>query len=497
MGSFQIERIRTSAERNRFYRHMLNDLETFELMLLENAIENRNDRIGAEQELCIVDSNGQPLNLAKEILSGVNDTHFTHELALYNLEINLDPVVLAPDGIQQMEAQLARLMRTGSEVAADNNAFLFLTGILPTIQARHLRFDNMTPIERYRTINDILLEMRGSDFEIYLQGVDDFNVTLSSDLFEACNTSFQCHLQVDPIQFVQQYNWAQMISGPVLACATNAPLLFGRELWAETRIALFKQSLDTRDFHDFTRIHMPRVHFGSDWVRRSPAEIWQNGVTRFPALMHTSALTDSKELFNQGTMPSLRALQLHNGTTYAWNRLCYGVKDNVAHIRIECRYIPAGPTMIDQMANLAFWVGLMRSQPPDGELFWQDIDFRIAKDNFIRAARTGIHSVFSWFGKRISAQKLILDKLLPMSYKGLEDAGVPNSIAAKYLGIIQARVDKASTGSEWAIKNVRKLRKEFQPTAINSMLVREGLQNQTLNLPVHEWSDISDGGAKG
>ena len=72
------------------------------------------------------------------------------------------------------------------------------------------------------------------------------NLLHDSVMLEGCNTSFQAHLQIDPKTFVDSYNWAQAISGPILSVCTNSPFLFGKELWSETRIALFTQSVDTR-----------------------------------------------------------------------------------------------------------------------------------------------------------------------------------------------------------------------------------------------------------
>ncbi len=490
MGSFDVSRINSVSERNQFYRRILDDLDAFEFLLNEGWVEDKEDMIGAEQEICIIDREQQPLCLSLELLDQIKDERFTNELALYNLEINLDPMKSGGDCFDEMEKDLIHLLAKGQKAANDNSADLFLTGILPTLQFRHLQFDHMTPIERYKLLSDTLLEMRGAKFEILLQGVEDFNVSLDSVLFEACNTSFQTHIQVSPRHFVDRFNWSQMIAGPVLSAATNSPTLFGRELWSETRIALFKQSLDTRGSSNPIRKKLPRVNFGKDWVRESPTELWKNSVMDFPLILKTEDERDWREDVKNGICPELKSVRLHTGTTYNWNRLCYGVHKNSPHIRIECRYIPAGPTVIDEVANFAFWFGLMKGQPEDKAGFWRELDFKEAKDNFIRAARTGINSHFRWFGQFRPARELILEELLPLAENGLSKAGVSSGAIEKYLGVIEKRVRKVQTGSEWQIRNFRALTENDNAFVAAKVLTAQSLEYQKENIPVHEWEDL-------
>ncbi len=485
MGSLNIRSLRSHAESREVYARILRDLDAFEQMYREGSFERRGDRIGAEQELCLVDQNGRPSLKSPQLLSDLDDSHYTHELALFNLEINADPQEISKDGFGRMQQVLQDYLTRARKVAAYYDVDLYLGGILPTIKSCHLTFEHMTPLERYQVLNRRLLELRGSDFQIYLQGVDELMVTHDSDLFEACNTSFQGHLQIDPQQFVRRFNWAQMIAAPVLAVATNSPLLLGRELWSETRIALFKQSVDTRGMKDFTRVFRSRVDFGDQWIRESPAELWRSSIARFPLILQGQKEEDPHMVLQQGGIPKLMALQLFNGTTYLWNRLCYGI--NGPHLRIECRYLPAGPTLTDEMANLAFWAGLMLGQPDELESFWHHIDFRSARDNFTRAARTGIHSVFDWMGQRLTAQTLILDRLLPIAESGLIRNGVPAEEVSARLGVIEARTRSGQTGSEWLIKTSRRIRKKYHPSFACQQLVKLSLRYQKEDIPVHEW----------
>ena len=490
MGDFAVKPIRSNKERSAFYKYLFRDLEAFEIILNEGLLDQSSNMVGLEQELCIIDRFGQPATTALEILDSVDDPNFTNELALFNLEINLEPKILQGNCFSEYESRLIHLLKKAEAAANKYDSNVFLTGILPTIGFRNLFEKFMTPEERYKHISKELLKLRGDSFEIYLQGIDDFTATLDSVLFEACNTSFQLHLQINPDEFKTYHNWSQMISGPVLSICTNSPLLFGKDLWSENRIALFKQSLDTRGNKNHTRVIMPRVYFGNSWLQESPLEIWKKEVVRFPALLMRDMQYDPVEQIKKGIMPGLNGIRVHNGTTYTWNRLCYGVHDNNAHIRIECRYLPAGPSPLDEIANFVFWIGLMKGLPQEKREFWKDIDFRIAKQNFMSGARNGIASVFNWFGKLIPAKELILEELLPMAEKGLRIHGISDADIEKYLSIIEKRTLAMQTGAIWQSRNFTKLLKDFQPSAAAKILVCETSKLQQNNIPVHTWRDM-------
>ena len=247
MGNQVVSTAKDQSIRTSFIQHLLNDVKCLELMLEKGMIESGISRIGAEQEFCLISKNYRPQNNADEILKDINDPHFTNELALYNLEINLDPLILKGDCLEEMEKHLRTFLDKASTIAAKREAYVLLTGILPTISKTELSFEYMTPKPRYTALNDMMRGARGTDFNLHIKGVDELSLTHDSVLMEACNTSFQMHLQVDPDDFISSYNWAQAISGPVLGVCTNSPLLLGRELWNETRIALFQQSIDTRE----------------------------------------------------------------------------------------------------------------------------------------------------------------------------------------------------------------------------------------------------------
>ena len=491
MGSQSVTAIKTQKDRKDFVHHLLNDIEAFEYMVNNNLFEKGIQRVGAEQELCIVDKDYRPSTKALEILEKINDSHYTTELALFNLEINLDPFELKNNCFSAIEKQLTSLLNKGYKVAEETeNNKIILAGILPTLRKKDLVFKNVTPFKRYKTLNKVLKKIRGDDFKLHIQGVDELILKHKSILFEACNTSFQVHLQISSDEAIDKYNWSQAIAGPMLSIMCNSPLLLGKELWSETRIALFQQSIDLRNVSHISREQKPRVSFGNSWIKDSILELFTDDISRYPPIVSSKFEENSIEAVKNGVMPKLKALNLHNGTLYKWNRLCYGVHNNIAHLRIENRYIPSGPSVKDEIANALLWVGVMQGMPKQYEKIWRKMPFYDARGNFVNAARTGINTYFNWFGKGISAKKLLENILIPMAKEGLLKSNVEEAEIDYYLDIIQKRIDTSSTGSKWLIENKRKLRKEVSKYESNVILTEHIYKNQKSNKSISEWESI-------
>ncbi|MCB9251996.1 MAG: CBS domain-containing protein [Flavobacteriales bacterium] len=458
-------------------------------MLEKGLIEKDRIRIGAEQELFLVDENWRPAALSGEILERIGDPHFTTELARYNLEINLDPIELNGKAFKTATQSLRNWMELASGAADHFNCKLLLTGILPTISKKELSLDFITPNPRYAAMNEAMKRSRGSDFELHLTGVDDFILKHDSVLFEACNTSFQMHLQVSPDDFTSSHNWAQAISGPMLSIASNSPLLLGRELWSETRIALFQQSVDTRSSSYALKDQQARVFFGTDWSKGSICDIYRNQISRFKILITKSIGEFSTDVLKRGEIPKLSALGLHNSTIYSWNRPCFGISNGKAHVRIENRYIPSGPTVIDEMANFAFWTGLMLGRPAKFNDLESVMDFRDAKSNFLKAARDGKETSMNWCGEIRNVKELILKEFLPIAYDGLKKSKIDKDDIEELLGIIEKR-STGLNGSQWIVKNYRKLKKEMKRDHALVAITHAIQNNGQKGLPVHQWKDI-------
>ncbi len=486
----QIVNIKQDEEdRKQFISHLLNDITCLERMLKERLIEKAPIRIGAEQEFCLLNDQFRPSDKAIEVLEEINYPHFTTELAKYNLEINLDPIILGKNSFSAMEARLIEFLDHAQSVAEKKNTHLLLTGILPTISKKELELDYLTPYPRYFALNDRMTKLRGGDFKLNIQGIDELSIKHNSVLFEACNTSFQTHLQIHPDDFVASYNWAQAIAGPVLSICSNSPMLLGRELWKETRIALFQQSIDTRQSSYALKEQQARVSFGTRWAKDSIVDIFKEAISRFQVIMTCDIEKDSLQALEDKEVPKLKALNLHNGTVYRWNRPCYGTGNGKAHVRIENRYIPSGPSVIDEMANFAFWVGVMVGRPSEYDDIPTVMDFSDAKSNFIKAARYGKESVMHWMGEKISAHNIILKKLMPIARAGLNKVGVDSDIIDRYLELIELRTLK-KTGAQWMIENYRLGQQKLKRDDALMSMTRAMWRNQQKGMPIHKWPNI-------
>ena len=488
MGSQSVKAIESLRERKEFLYHLLNDVKALEMMLDQDVFEKGIQRVGAEQELCLVDKNFRPSCNAIKVLEQINDKHFTTELALFNLEINLDPLELKNDCFSQIDKDLTKLISHGDNVAnAIDETKIILTGILPTLRKRDMVFKNITPYPRYKVLNKILKDIRGDDFMLKIKGVDELILNHKSILFEACNTSFQVHLQIPVNEMVDKYNWAQAIAGPMLSISANSPLLLGRELWSETRIALFQQSVDLRNKSYLLREQKPRVSFGSNWIKDSIIELYQDDIVRYTPLLTTALKEDAVAKLNRGEIPKLEAINIHNGTIYRWNRMCYGQNNGVPHMRIENRYIPAGPTVKDEVANALFWIGIMQGMPDKYKKLDESTPFNEVKGNFVNAARTGINTYFNWFGRGISARRLILEELLPIARDGLLKSKIDKADIDKYLTIIEKRASLRHTGAQWLKYSNRILKTKMTKDIANATLTAHLYKNQKSGKPVHEW----------
>jgi len=489
MGRMDVKSItKNPSQSNMFVHYLLKDIDMLEQMIKDGVLNEDIQRIGAEQEVCFIDAFYRPAPIIMKVLKMAKDPHFTVEHASFNGEINMDPLELEDGCFFELEKQIQALTDKLNDHANKLNAQVVLTGILPTIRRSDLSIKNLTPLPRYKALNKVFQKLRGEPYEFRIEGMDQLITRNDTSMFESCNTSFQVHLQIKEKEFVNLYNWAQLISGPVLSCATNSPVLLGKRLWRETRIALFQQAIDFRSTKNLSTERVPRVTFGSRWLDKSVVEIFQEDIARHRAILGVD-FDPTKEKDNE--IPKLKALSVHNGTVYRWNRPCYGITNNQPHLRIENRYLPSGPTIVDEVANSAFWVGLMKGMPAKYSNVNELIDFEEVRLNFLKAARMGLGAQFKWInGKRIPAKQLILGELLPLAREGLKQVGIARGEIDKYLNIIEERVMAEKTGSQWIMDSVAKSKKGS--TLEDALLLTTAgiVHRQQSNRPIHKWSEI-------
>jgi CBS domain-containing protein/gamma-glutamyl:cysteine ligase YbdK (ATP-grasp superfamily) len=487
MGEHQVEPELDELKLQAFMKALLDDLHALDYMLDNDLIESGVVRIGAEQEMFLVDENLRPAAVSLQVLEQAADPRLTTEIARFNLEANLSPLRLRADCFSRMESELKEVVTRARASANHFGADVLLAGILPTLRQSDLSLENLTPLPRYHQLNEAVTRLRGGPFKIHIKGLDEINLLHDNVMMESCNTSFQIHFQVNPKEFAGLYNLAQVITAPVLAAAVNSPLLFGHRLWQETRLALFQHSIDTRSATQQARSQPTRVSFGDGWIHKSVLELFQEQIARFRIIMINDPSENPLALLARGEIPRLTALTMHNGTIWPWNRACYGITNGIPHLRIENRALPSGPTILDEMANTAFFAGLMLSLPNEYTDVSKVMSFDDAKENFFTAARHGLNAQFNWVdGKTYAASALILDHLLPLAHQGLKQAEVNSIDVDRYLGVIEERVRSGQTGAQWMMKSFQAM--TDQPREVrNRLIAKEILARQVEGEPIHRW----------
>lgn len=489
MGRLDADTGRDSAEIRAFTKAILRDLKALERMLSRGMIESGVRRFGVEQEFFLVDRGWRPAAVALDVLEHLPEDTFTTELALFNLEANLQPKLLTGRCFSAMEVEIEERIAQARAAAQQEGADVVLCGILPTLGKSDLSMDSITPMPRYYALNDALNRIRGgSSYRLRIEGTDEIFVEHDSVMVEACNTSYQVHLQVSAEEFPSFYNVAQLVTPPVLAACVNSPLLFGKRLWNETRIALFEQSMDTRSATPHLRQTSTRVRFGERWINKSVTELFEDDIARFRVLLTGEVTEDPFEVLARGGVPRLPALQLHNGTVYRWNRPCYGISEGKPHLRIECRVLPSGPTIMDEVANAAFWIGLVLGGAREYGDVARRVDFDYAKSNFVAASRRGLDAGFHWLtGETVSARDLLLGELLPLSRSGLEELAIEPTEIDHYLGIVQGRVESGMTGATWQLKSLRGMTGKGSVAESMTALTSGMAHRQRDPRPAHNW----------
>ena len=492
MGEKKFKKAKGELGKQQFVSNLLQDMQALEYMLHNQFFETGITRIGAEQEMCIIQKKSfKAAPIALEIMDLLQDKPWLDtELAKFNLEINLDPRVFTGSALKDMEAETNEKLQIIKTELAHFQSDILLTGILPTLHKNDLESHNLTPRERYKLLVESLsAQLLGQAFELRIQGIDELLLRSHTPLLEAANTSFQVHLQVDPENFVPYYNIAQALTAPVLGISANSPIVFGRRLWHESRIALFQQALDVRTTNEHMRERSPRVNFGSDWVHNSILDIYREDIARFRSLIYPETNENSMETVLAGNIPRLSALQVHNSTVYRWNRPCYGISDTgKPHLRIENRVLPAGPTVVDEIANAALWLGAVVGCAKEWgdirkKMSWEDV-----RDNFEKAARFGMDSKFTWFkDKKITVTDLVQHELIPLAKEGLASQGINSGDIDFYMDIISQRAKLNLNGARWQLRAFTKLKKETSMDEAITVMTSAIYENQTLGKPVHTW----------
>ncbi len=446
--------------------------------------------IGAELELFLIDSRGRSLPLNRAVLAQTFDPRVTVEVNRFNLECNTRPVPLAGRPFTALQHELEDAVREVARAAAPFDGRVAMIGILPTLEEGDLQSSSLTDLRRFRALSAGIRRIRDRPFQVAIEGDEPLALSCDDVTFEGANTSFQIHLRVDPADFARTYNAAQIATAPVLAVAGNSPIFLGHRLWEETRIALFRQAVDDRGDPD-ADWRPARVSFGHGWARGGAFELFAESVAHHPPLLPIVADEDPHACVAAGGVPVLAELRLHHGTVWRWNRAVYDPAAG-GHLRIELRALPAGPSVLDMLANAAFLVGLTLRLARDADRLVVALTFGQARRNFYAAARAGLDAELLWPSddppspRPIRASDLVR-RLLPLARAGLTEAGVEEHEVDRLLGVVAARVASRMTGARWQRRELAVLERRLdRRTALAAMLERY-LACAAGGAPVHTW----------
>ncbi|MBT4761008.1 MAG: glutamate--cysteine ligase [Bdellovibrionaceae bacterium] len=441
--------------------------------LKDQSFCNEGYSFGAELESWIVDKKTKPFALNEELIKNINNKQVVHELSKFNIEINSDAFNLSNNVLHKIHNNLDNLFSTCAIEAHKAQAQLMLVGTLPQLQGQDLSINSMTDQNRFKAINDQLFNNKDSS-EIYITGKDELKLTNNNIMPAAAATSFQIHWKVPVSEAAQIYNASQVASSIVLAISANSPYVLGKELWEESRIPLFEHAISSSPFLSNNKT-AKRTGFGDNYISE---DIFDYFLKNF--LNHSVLLP-------KDFSPNLRDfshLKLHNGTIWRWNRPLIGSNnDGTPHIRIEHRVQAAGPSIIDSVANMAFFLGLTHSLTQSQIPMEFQLPFSLAEKNFYRTAKHGLNSKVSWFhGSQHNVKDLILNELLDQAASGLEQMGIDQKDIQKYLyDIMKNRVETGQTGSQWQKKSLDKHHRDF------NKMSQDYINNQNEKIPVHKW----------
>ena len=473
------EEIKYSRFNKSDYLQFTSDLEE-ETVLVKNWFETGRFSsaplmAGYELEAWLIDHAGKPLAINEDFLNKANNDMLSPELAKFNVELNVEPGQLSHKVLSTFEKKLDRLWRQCSATASSLDADFLGIGILPTLQDSDLTLDNISLMDRYKALNEQVLRQRnGVEISLNINGRDNLQVSHKDVMLEAAATSLQIHIQVPQDVAVRYYNASILLSAPMVAVSGNSPCLFGRRLWQETRIPVFEQAVPTGGYGGASSGPVHRVSFGSSYARDSLFECFHENLDHFPVLLPVHYQVEKEKV---------RHLRLHNGTIWRWNRPLIGFdEDQTPHLRIEHRVCASAPSSIDNIANIAFYYGLVHyyatvDRPPEYSMPFAD-----AKNNFYRAAQLGLKYKTKWFSKNTETlQKIVLERLLVEAETGLYKLGIDKQDSERYLSIIEQRVEKNRTGSEWQLNFLNAHQDD------RTLLTLNYLKNQMSGKPVHEW----------
>ena len=484
----------TQEDVARFSARLEESLEALERLLARPGFGVGPRTLGAELEVHLVDRQGRALGVSDEVLARNRHSKLTVEMGRFNVEINAGVVPLAGWPFREFGADLTRALAEVRRAAGEVGGRVAVVGMLPTLRLEDLDPSIITPVPRYHAIQHGLRGHRARPFQLHIEGEETLSQEMESISAAGACTSLQYHLRVDPADFARAHNAAQLATAPVLALCGNSPLFLGRRLWQETRVTLYRQTMDGRSREEEAMELPPRTSFGHGWVHHGAHELFAQGVALYAPLLPVLGHESPLEVVARGEVPGLDELRMQQGTLYAWNRAVYDPACG-GHLRVELRALPAGPTVPDMLANGAFLLGLTLSLMDEMEALMPAMPFRCARTNFYRAARDGLDALLLWPshpGRPLATlpARELLPRLLARAQQGLVSAGVAPGDVEPLFALLEGRLRTGRTGARWQLDALARLEADRpRHEALTAMLERYLVHSEE-NTPVHTWPDV-------
>ncbi len=474
------------AEYREFSIRLENQLAVLRDVITEPQFNRWEPTFGAELEVYLADNMFRPAAINEQLLSMANNDQLTQELNKYNLEFNMSPVPARGSPFAAMEDELRSCLNMLQGHAQSIDSQVIPIGILPTLQDKHLSLDYMTDAPRYHALNNGLTKVRKGGFHIDIAGEDHLSLHGEGVTVEGANTSFQVHLQIPADRFATYFNSAQLTTPLALALSANSPLIAGCRLWQESRIALFKQSIDLRERGNPHWRQPARVSFGHGWLRSTAWELFAENVALYQPLI--PVLTDPEEI---SSPPRLPELCLHHGTIWPWNRAVYSHLGG-GHLRIEFRFLPAGPTVLDMLANAALCIGWSLGIGDSMDHYAARLPFKFAEYNFYRAAQDGLDAQLIWPRKHRGGLeerpiRELIEEFLPRARQGLDQLELDSADVDRLWHVIEERFDTGQNGASWQLSSFEKYRKTMDVGDACRSMLADYVANITESKPVARW----------
>lgn len=465
----------TQEQFDQFKVKMLKELELLKDIKDKDGFSKNAAQIGIEIEGWLVNKSMLPSDCGPEFLESLNHAQVVPEISKFNFEINSNPYPYTLDCFDRLTQELNEIWSKICENSKQHECLPLLIGTLPTLRHHMLSLEIMSPLNRYRVMNDQVMKLRDNKpLEIHIQGKEELDLSMNSVISECAATSLQVHLGVSLETSAKYYNASLISSAFLLATSANSPYLFGKELWDESRILSFEQSVALNCESPSTNEQLSRVTFGSGFLKESLIELFEENVNEYPIILPEDLKSNVDQFEN---------LKFHNGTIWRWTRPVLGFDGNVPALRIEQRVPSSGPTIIDSVANSMFFLGLVDYLASSKIKLEEYISFNDAKNNFYKAAKQSFYCQVTWVdGKDYDMQQLLLEKIIPNVKIALANRGVSKSSIDFHIGdVIYNRCKKAVNGAIWQKAYIHMHGKRFQE------MVETYSANQQKNIPVHLW----------